>query len=445
MQTPSPKESEEQKKILKNLIITDAEAFYHFPKKFLSTFCKDRQFILEVLIINGLVFQYLPKKFQEDEELFLVAFTSNFSTQKILKNFLFLTELSKNKNLFEKLLNTDGNLLEYASDEIKNKETLVMIAFHNQHDSIQFASEFILDNENFMLKIIEIHPKAFLRCSERLQNTKSVVLKAMEKDGSLLLYVPRELQTDTDIVFTAVKNYPFSINYVDPKLFNNFDFVTGAINFNPKYYNHATLKMRQLKEITYPAVIKNVHLLKYVPPKYSKDRELFLICTSISGSCLEFASKELKADREIVINAVSNDGKSYFEASDDLKKDIEIINIAMKSCDQVFQSLPIEIQNNPEIAIENIIIFPNNILYTNLRLQKQFVMELIPRQPLVGIYCKEFHHDKEILLQMIKYNSNHEIIQTEIYLKDKEISWAKKKYFKFIRDIQCFNFKFNFI
>lgn len=96
--------------------------------------------------------------------------------------------------------------LEYASDDLKNDEDIVIIAVMSNPDSIQFASFDIRDNSESMQKVIELSHKCFKHATPKLKNDKITALKAVEKDGLNLFYVSIQLKKDYDVVLKAAQN-----------------------------------------------------------------------------------------------------------------------------------------------------------------------------------------------------------------------------------------------
>ena len=102
----------------KNQFINVLKKFQHsFTFQFVSPeLKKNREFVLEVLKINGLVLEYVSPEFQADREVVLEAVKQNgdafeFASQK----------LKENREFVLKAIDINWKVLEYISPELKKE------------------------------------------------------------------------------------------------------------------------------------------------------------------------------------------------------------------------------------------------------------------------------------------------------------------------------------
>ncbi len=136
----------------------------------------------------------------------------------------------------------NGDLLEEASDELKNDKTIVLEAVRNSGNALLHASEDlkkdneiileaiktevqknkfsifslnlknivdkeVFDDSNFMINALKIHPRMVEFLPSKFKNDKEIFREILEKSGSLLSYASKEIQSDKEMVLIAIKQY----------------------------------------------------------------------------------------------------------------------------------------------------------------------------------------------------------------------------------------------
>ena len=86
---------------------------------------------------NGLKLEDFPIFIQEDKELCILAIEQNYQAFKFVKN----KEVLNDKCLVLDLVDKDGLLLEFASQDLKKDFDVVLTAVSNNHNAKEFISK----------------------------------------------------------------------------------------------------------------------------------------------------------------------------------------------------------------------------------------------------------------------------------------------------------------
>jgi hypothetical protein len=259
-------------------------------------------------------------------------------------------------------VNICGNILYYASEDLKNNIKLIFYAYSNNFSSIKYVSNKLKDNEKFVKKF------------------------------NILEYASDRLKDNEEFVYNEIIKFPFNFKYISNRLKNNKNFVLNLLNLqkdklikdDDKYFSYIkvnnledlvndkeiVLKCLELEKIIYnrkeyldsdtlnyighilkydrDIIIKCLEIdgsqLKLIPNDFILDKELILIglnsgydskkiiCESNYEDILDYIPKVYRKDKEIVILAIRRNGNNFLYASKQLRNDIEIIIEAINNC-----------------------------------------------------------------------------------------------------------------
>ena len=106
-------------------------------------FLNNKNFFLEIVRINGLNLEFIPKIFKNDKEIVLTAIINNsnafiFASDKLKDNKEIVLELINQCSLFFNVGNI--NFLQYISDRLKNDKEIILKAIQKNINAIVFAS-----------------------------------------------------------------------------------------------------------------------------------------------------------------------------------------------------------------------------------------------------------------------------------------------------------------
>ena len=218
-------------------------------------------------------------------------------------------EIKKNKEIVITSVKQNGLMLEFADNDLKNDKEVVLIAVQNQGIALQYASDNLKNDRETVLIAVQSRGDALRYASDELKNDKLVVQNAVQNFGEALKYASDDLKNNIEVVMIAVKGRSYG---------------AGVLQFSSE-------RLRNDKDVVLNAVEKNGVCLQFASDNLKNDREIVLIAVQNDGQALEYASDNLKNDREIVLIAVQDKGEIIDYVSQILKNDYEIILCSVRS------------------------------------------------------------------------------------------------------------------
>jgi hypothetical protein len=321
---------------------------------------KDRNFVLSVIKYNGNQLQYADKVLKADKELVLIAASNS--------KYLMQAE-SKWRDDYDVVLtsivNNHGALLEFASDRLRDNETIAQFAIQKNASAFKFASirlrynvelaliakdlqfcpEELRRNKNLAILSIRDRAIQFEYCSTELQNDEDAVHTAATNPFDTLLHVPNKFKNNPDIVCQATYQQPNLFEFaseemkrnrcivlylisnqceeiydkIPDELFSDKDFVLKAIRFTNNIYSY--IKDNVLKndrEIILAASDYKPDSFKDYFKQYSDDNELYLVAVKKDATVLRYASTKVQSDKDVILAAL--------DAPNNQEIDVELIN-----------------------------------------------------------------------------------------------------------------------
>ncbi|EFC37507.1 predicted protein [Naegleria gruberi] len=279
---------------------------------------------------------------------------------------------------FFKILSYCGLLLEFASERIRNDETLALIAVQNDVDALMDVSINLRENRDFALKVVQLdisnsYKKSTMKYLNKFKDDYEIVLKAVRQCGISLANTAIRLRYDKQIIEEAVKSCGTALSYV-PKDFIDRNLVMSAISSDAKALQYA-LNFKNDKEVVFAAFQVGKDSFHFASDELKSDREFCMKLVKLNGHTIRFCSDELKNDKEMAIIAVKSDPYSYYCLPPNMKNDREIL---LKCASIALFDLPYDISSDREFM--NSLLISGKQLLNFLEysaLTRDFELELI--------------------------------------------------------------------
>lgn len=164
---------------------------------------KDRNFIIELVKINGMELAYASKELREDKEVCLSAIDQDIRAFLYVQN----EEIQNNIKYVKKLLkNNERYIFSELSEKWRDNEEIVRSVVSEYGELLEFASERLKDDKKIVLEAIECKcndmwfgrgniPQSPLKyASGRLKDDDEIVLKAIMKNNEALRFASKRLK-----------------------------------------------------------------------------------------------------------------------------------------------------------------------------------------------------------------------------------------------------------
>jgi hypothetical protein len=151
---------------------------------------------------NQLVIALLPEYIKSNKNILTHLITDNPHLVEYLS--LDLVQIYSNDEI-KQLLITNGLLLQYLPWLYRNDETFISIALQQNSLSFEFLDDAFKDNDNFALQAIKSNPANYECISERLKQSYELAYEAVNANGMALQLLGETLRNDPEIRASAIK------------------------------------------------------------------------------------------------------------------------------------------------------------------------------------------------------------------------------------------------
>ena len=111
-----------------------------------------------------------------------------------------------------------GGYLEFASDELKNTESVVLEAVTEFGLSLQYASDEMKNTQSVVLAAVKEFGFSLEFASDAMQNTQAVVLAAVKRTGCALGYASDAMKNTLPVVYEAVNENHEALGFASAEM-----------------------------------------------------------------------------------------------------------------------------------------------------------------------------------------------------------------------------------
>ena len=364
---------------------------------------------------------------------------SEENKKKIIKaKRLPVSPLITDKKLIIEYVKEDGELLCYASDELKNDREVVLIAIRQSGSALRFASEELRNDKEIVLTAIKKDRYAFTNASKELQNDKELALEVVKQRGSSIHILPYEFRYDKDIILEAVKEDVTSLTYIPRSVLNDKEIVLEIVKIKGTALQFVSDELKDDKDVVLEAVKEDGMALQYASEGLRDDKEIVLEAVKQKVDALVFASEALRNDRNIMLVAIKESADMlYCATGDELFNDKEIILMAVKQDGSILDGASEKLKNDREVVLAAVRQNGLALYYASeaLKNDKEVVLEAVKKRGYALKYASEkLQNDKEVVLEAVKEDGVALEHASEELKNDKEVvleavkqtSWALK-------------------
>ena len=223
----------------------------------------------------------------------------------------------------------DINFIEMIYDHIIITKFIAIVLLKKNHCYLELRSNQL--NENFcddreIIKISVANDGNILQfASEELRADREIVKNALSGNVEVLQFASIDLLSDKEIVKFALSQNGCALKYASIDLRADKEIVKFALSQNGRALEYASIDLRADREIVEIAVSRNCWALEYASINLRADREIVKIAVLQNSEALYYASVDLRADKEFVKIALSQNGEALAFALLNLHYDNEII------------------------------------------------------------------------------------------------------------------------
>lgn len=296
---------------------------------------------------------------------------------------------------FENPYCKNDSALKYASEQLRNDLKFVLPEISSNGYAIRYVSEDIRTAREGALTSIQLSSGGFLEfIADDFCNDRELVLAAVNRNGCMLEYASAELRNDKDVVLAAVNKNGGSLQYASEALRNDKEIVLAAVKIYNYSLKYASDKLRNDRDVLFAALDSQAEhycdeLWSYAGQEILNNKECILAAAQYCGEWLKYAADELRNDKDVMLEAVSSDGGLLEFASDELRNDNEVVSAALAAPWKPFES--------PYCTNDSALKYASE----QLRSDREFVLAEINTNFYALKYVSDdIRNDKELVLQV---------------------------------------------
>ena len=399
---------ETHERILKNLDFTDRAV----------EFINSRAFIEERVKQNGLLLANEYSEYNDDKELVTTAVRNNWRSLEYVS-----ARLKEDPDVWSIAFNQNWQAIRYSDAIVTDDETIISEMCQSNVHNIRFGSERIRSNKEWFTHQIGKGDGSLLEyATEDLRDDEDLVLLAAKRgirdSGSRnafltpMKFASERLRSDADLMLGIIRDHEvYNLKYASESILKDDAFqrtvAVIVVDKLKRLFRSIHLEDREWREIV-PLILwdaeefvrilvaENGDLLRLCSERVRGTKELvFLAC--VSGNCsgaFEFASDEIKGDKDFVLKLLNHKclvGLRHL--SIELRSDKEIVTrVLSEDISEIFDANP-SIQIDDKEAISTALDIPNS-------------RWSLGHYPSVLIFASErLRNDKEIVLKALKKSS----------------------------------------
>jgi hypothetical protein len=269
----------------------------------------DRNYVIEALRKNGLIFKHIETKFQTDEELALIAIEQD---SDVVVEEMLPMDLIEDGDFIEKVIRIKPLLITYL---LGNKDYHILI-----HKKLLFIAieesgvDALWEMDSEIFKDIDIIVAALK--SPYGQDCWDPILCGAGENAE---YSKKIIEAGYNLYGDKV----LALNYSN--LTNDRQVVELVISIDGHLFNFVNQEFKMDKSIIEKAILNDADSFRFIPESLKDDRSFVLELGSINGNIFPKLSNDLKNDKEIVRHAMLQDFDNLEYASDRLRNDKEFI------------------------------------------------------------------------------------------------------------------------
>ena len=269
----------------------------------------DRNYVIEALRQNGLIYKHIETKFQIDEELALIAIEQD---SDVVVEEMLPMELIEDGDFIEKVIRIQPHLITYF---LGNKDYDILI-----HKKLLFIA------------IEEIGVDALWEMDSEIFKDIDIIVAALKSLYGQICWDPilcgasENAEYSKKIIeagYNLFGDKVLELNYLN--LANHRQVVESVISINGHLLKFVNQEFKMDKGIIEKAILNDTHSFRFIPESLKDDRSFILKLVSINGKILSKLNNDLKNDKEIVRLAMLQDYDTLEYASDRLRNDKEFI------------------------------------------------------------------------------------------------------------------------
>jgi len=240
------------------------------------------------------------------------------------------SEFNDDDKVVEAAVKNEGAQLQHASDRLRNKKDIVLLAMRQDPHALEHAGEEIRNHRDFMFKLIKKNKELVQYLGEDLRVSEDYHLLLVEKLGEdVLEHASKEIKDDKDFIIAALKIDKNIIHRASKRLRGDEDVVIASLRWGG---TEDAMGESLKNDRAFIETLMDKNLLTrespfdWLGPSLKQDKEFIWDHAEQYPKLIEAASDKLKATKSFFLKFPPPVLSQVFNhAHEELKEDINFL------------------------------------------------------------------------------------------------------------------------
>jgi hypothetical protein len=377
----------------------------------------DKSILLEVLPVDGLIYDHLPPYLKTDVDLIVAA-----TKQNVLR---IMPESSYRKQHFDEV----SDVLE-VPDEVFDKHPSVSRLVRTGALSYDFIPRRFLIEEKHLLDVAKYAPDFETIPPSRTKSRNLLLANARKNCMSLVTLLSKtagrgdinskgcfvryqtSLCDDVSIVFGSTLDDSYTIEALD-RMFkedhpdekeNRRKVIIEAVSKCPGITRYVPIDMLNDNDVILASVRTDPHSVRFFDQSVRSDINIARIAVNIMGVSIKYFSRELRRERGLAKLALQQNGFSFEHIDEELRSDTELAIIAINQSKKIVGGIPSSLMDDERFILE-LAQYDGRVLSKisdRLRSNEEFLLAVVSKNPeTVRGIDRDILHDFEFFKKLI--------------------------------------------
>lgn len=228
------------KDVVSLVVKKDGMALFHASDRLKD----DSDVVREAVKENGLAVSHASKRLQGDREIVLLAVGKKGSVKSWMSYRVYA--------------------LDYASDELKRDEEILLHAIEHYPAVLTHVPCPIVTYRDFNLKAVQRNGLALKHVLKHFQDDEEIVLEALKQDSHSFWHASKRLKNDDLFVQKAVQSNYMAFRYASDRLRNDPAFLQKILNLDGRAIRYISYSLRNRLDLALIAVRQNSESAKFL-------------------------------------------------------------------------------------------------------------------------------------------------------------------------------------
>ena len=337
-----PQEFYEDKDFLYKIASIRGEALKYIWEP--SIYTANKNLIIQAISSYPEIYNEISPALKNDIDIIVALAKNDIDNLDLVDKNILLDETV----IYNLIDTTEGYILSYLDTKELTKKEIFFSVLDYDARYLECASDILTSDEKFMTELIKTNGEAYQYASENIRKKRDILLIALKTNSCAIEYYPLDYQNDDELIKLALTKGSFDYN--PPKfVLNNREYAKLLLSRTPWNIDKVSKSLVD-EEMIMQALLGGKKygidnhsktekiILNNIPSEYLDDKQFVMLAIE-NGLSLKNVSDKLSKDEEVVSLAVNKNPYNVEFISLELRKNLSFMLKFLDVTDEVFKHI----------------------------------------------------------------------------------------------------------